>query len=346
MRMNPRLRFLAATLLCAGGSVLPRMHRIFVALAAIIVMASAAGPVQAQAWPARSIRLIVPAAAGGTVDLLARGVSIKLGELLGQTIVVENRPGATTRVAEEYVLKQPPDGYTLLMSGITLATQSFMHANLPYDAQRDFTMISLIATSGNILSVNLAVPVKTVADLIQLAKSSPAPLFYGTPAFGATGHLAGEMFNQMAGTKLQQVPYKGAAPALVDLIGGHIQMTFDNIPAVINHINSGSVRAVAVTSSRRYRHLPDIPTMAESGLPGYDITAWFGMVAPAKLPPEITARLHAEIVKTLKDPGLLDRLDKMGFEPVGSTPAEFLAHVKSESDKLGAVIKKAGMKPQ
>ena len=321
------------------------MHRIFVALAATVALATAS-PVQAEAWPAHAIRLVVPANAGGTVDLLARTVGIKLGELLGQPIIIENRSGATTRVAEEYMLKQAPDGYTLLMSGITLATQPFMYANLPYDPQKDFTLISLVATSGNVLVVNPAVPVKTVADLIQLAKSSPTPLFYGTAAFGATGHLAAEMFNQMAGVKLQQVPYKGAAPALQDLIGGQIQMTFDNIPAAINHISSGRIRAVAVTAAHRYRHLPDVPTIAESGLPGYEIVAWFGLVGPAKLPPEITARLHTELVKTLKDPGVLDRLDQMGFEPVGSTPAEFLAYVKAESDKLGTVIRKAGMKPQ
>lgn len=322
------------------------MHRIVVVLAALLAIASTTGPVQAQTWPSHPIRLIVPVAAGGTLDLLARTVSIKLGELLGQPIIVENRPGATTSIGEEYVVRQPPDGYTLLMSGITLATQPFMRANLPYDPLQDFTMISLVATSGNIIVVNPAVPVKTVADLIQLAKSSPTPLFYGTPAFGATGHLAAEMFNQMAGTKLQQVPYKGAAPALQDLIGGQIQLTFDNIPAVINHIRSGRIRAVAVTTAKRYRDLPDIPTIAESGLPGYEIVAWFGLVAPAKLPQEITNRLYTEIARTLKDPVVLGRLDKMGFEPVGSTPAEFLAYVKVEVDKLGAVIRKSGMKPQ
>lgn len=322
------------------------MYRILVAFAATLAIASTAAPVQAQTWPSRTIRLIVPAAAGGTVDLLARAVSVKLGDLLGQTMIVENRPGATTSIAEEYVVRQAPDGYTLLMSGITLATQPFMRANLPYDPQKDFTMISLVATSGNVIVVNPAVPVKTVTDLIQLAKSSPTPLYYGTPAFGATGHLAAEMFNQMAGTKLRQVPYKGAAPALQDLIGGQIHMTFDNIPAAINFIRSGKIRAVAVTTAKRDRQLPDVPTIAESGLPGYEIVAWFGMVAPAKLPPEITGRLHAEIVKALKDPIVLERLDKIGFEPVGSTPAEFLAYVKSEAAKLGTVIRKSGMKPQ
>jgi len=322
------------------------MNRIVVAFAAILAIAGTAGPVQAQTWPTRPIRLVVPASAGGTVDLLTRAVSVKLGDLLAQPIIVENRAGATTSIAEEYVVRQAPDGYTLLMSGITLATQPFMRANLPYDPQRDFTMISLVATSGNVIVVNLDVPVKTVNELIQLAKSSPTPLFYGTPAFGATGHLAAEMFNQMAGTKLRQVPYKGAAPALKDLMAGQIHMTFDNIPAAIGLVRGGKIRAVAVTTAKRDRQLPGVPTVAESGLPGYEIVAWFGMVAPAKLPPEITARLHAEIVNSLKDPAVIERLEKIGFDPVGSTPAAFLAYVKAQADRLGTVIRNAGMKPQ
>ncbi len=322
------------------------MHRTIVAFAAVIAVAGTASLAQAQAWPSRPIRMVVPAAAGGTVDLLTRAVAVKLGDLLGQPLVVENRAGATTSIAEEFVVRQSPDGYTLLMSGITLATQPFMRANLPYDPQQDLTMISLVATSGNVIVVNPAVPAKTVKELIELAKSSPTPMFYGTPAFGATGHLAAEMFNQMAGTKLRQVPYKGAAPALQDLMAGQIHMTFDNIPAAISYIRSGRIRAIAVTTAKRDRQLPDVPTIAESGLPGYEIVAWFGMVAPAKLPPEITGRLHAEIVKALKDPVVIERLERIGFEPVGSTPAEFLAYVKAEADKLGKVIKAAGMKPQ
>jgi tripartite-type tricarboxylate transporter receptor subunit TctC len=185
-----------------------------------------------------------------------------------------------------------------------------------------------------------------VRELIDLAKSSPKPMFYGTPAHGATGHLAAEMFNQAAGTRLQQVPYKGAAPALQDLMAGQIQMTFDNIPAAIGHIRSGKIRAIAVTSPRRDRQLPDVPTIAESGLPGYEIVAWFALVAPAKLPQEIINRIHAEIVRALRDPAVLERFEKIGFEAVGSTPAELAAYVKSQADTLGRVIRTAGMKPQ
>lgn len=311
-----------------------------------LVIALAAGAAGAEDFPSRALRLVVPAAAGGTVDLVSRAVSQKMAALLGQPVVVENRAGATTSIAEEHVAKSDPDGYTLLMSGITLATQPYMRRDLPYDPLRDFSYISLVATSGNVIVVNNALPVRTVADLIRLAKSSPKPLHYGTPAFGATGHLAAEMFNQMAGTQLKQVPYKGAAPALQDLIAGQIEMTFDNIPAAIGHIRAGRIRPIAVTSATRSRHLPDVPTVAEAGLPGYEIVAWFGMTAPAGVPPEIIDRLHAAVIAALRAPEVRERLDTLAFEPAGTTPAEFLDFVKAETDKLGRVIRAAGMKPQ
>lgn len=301
---------------------------------------------QAQSYPSRPVRLVVPAAAGGTVDLLSRAIAQKLGDLLGQPMIVENRAGASTSVAEEYVVKSAPDGYTLLMSGITLATQPYMRADLPYDPLRDLAMISLIATTGNVIVVNPGVSARTVKELIELARSGTRALHYGTAAFGATGHLAAEMFNLMAGVKLVQVPYKGAAPALQDLMAGQIEMTFDNIPAAIGHIRNGRIRAIAVTSAGRDRQLPDVPTVAESGLPGYEIVAWFGMVAPAKTPADIIDRVHARIVRTLQDPVVQERIEKLGFEPLGNTPAEFLAFVKAEEAKLGKVIRAAGMKPQ
>lgn len=311
-----------------------------------LVLAALIGAAQAEDFPSRPLRLVVPAAAGGTVDLVSRAVSQKMAALLGQPIVVENRAGATTSIAEEHVAKAAPDGYTLLMSGITLATQPYMRRDLPYDPLRDFSYISLVATSGNVIVVNNALPVRTVADLIRLAKSSPKPLHYGTPAFGATGHLAAEMFNQMAGTQLKQVPYKGAAPALQDLIAGQIEMTFDNIPAAIGHIRAGRIRPIAVTSATRSRHLPDVPTVAEAGLPGYEIVAWFGMTAPAGVRPEVIDRLHGAVIAALRDPEVRERLDTLAFEPAGTTPAQFLDFVKAETDKLGRVIRAAGMKPQ
>lgn len=312
----------------------------------LVLLALVACSVHAQEFPSRPLRLVVPAAAGGTVDLVSRAVSQKMGDLLGQPVIVENRAGATTSIAEEYVAKAAPDGYTLLMSGITLATQPYMRRDLPYDPLRDFSYISLVATSGNVIVVNNALTVRTVPELIALAKSSPKPLHYGTPAFGATGHLAAEMFNQMAGTQLKQVPYKGAAPALQDLIAGQIEMTFDNIPAAIGHIRNGRIRPIAVTSATRSKQLPDVPTVAEAGLPGYEIVAWFGMTAPARTPPEAINKLNNVVLTALRDPQVRERLDALAFEPAGTSPAEFLAFVKSETEKLGRVIHAAGMKPQ
>ena len=316
------------------------------ALLIVIVSAVGCATALAQSYPSRPVRIVVPASAGGTVDLLTRAVAARLAEQLGQPTVIENRAGATTSIAEEYVVRQPADGYTLMMSGITLATQPFMRANLPYDPQRDLAMISLVAFTGNVIVVHPKVPASTVQELIALAKASPRPLLYGTAAFGATGHLAAEMFNMMAGTRLSQVPYKGAAPALNDLIAGQIDMTFDNIPAAINHIRSGRIRPIAVTSAKRDRQLPDVPTIAEAGLPGYEIVAWFGLVAPAATPADIIARLHAETVRALKDPAVIERLDKLGFEAVGNSPSEFAAYVRSQADILGKVIQGAGIRPQ
>ena len=322
-----------------------RMTAVF-AIAVVSLAATCAGPAAAQAYPTRPIRIIVPAAPGGNIDLLTRAVTSRLGDHLGQPFVIENRPGATTSIAEEYVVKSPPDGYTLLMSGMTLATQPFVRANLPYDPLRDLAMISLIATSGNVIVVNSSVPAKSVAELIALGKASAKPMYYGTPVFGATAHLAAEMFNQMAGVKFVQVPYKGGAPALQGVLSEQIEMTFANIPEAISLIRSGRVRALAVTSAKRDRQLPDVPTVAEAGLPGYEIVAWFGMVGPARLPEAIVNRISAEAVKTLKDPVVIERLDRIGFDLIGTTPAEFRAYVKSEVDKLGQVIRAAGIKAE
>lgn len=303
-----------------------------------------AAAIAQSAFPNRPIRIIVPAAPGGTVDILSRALSQKLSEGLGQSVVVENKPGASTNLGNDFVAKSAPDGYTLLMSGITLSTNGHLYSKLTYDPQKDFAPISLIATSGNVLVVNPALGIGTVQELIALAKSKPARLHYGTPAVGATGHLAGEMFNALAGVKLTQVPYKGAAPALTDLIGGQIEMTFDNIPAAIAHIKSGKLKAIGVTSAKRSSILPDVPTIAESGVAGYDISAWFGLVAPARTPSEVVARLHAESVKALASREVRDRFAQLGFEPVGNTPAEFAQLIEADFTRFGKIIRAAGIK--
>ncbi len=315
-----------------------------IASSCTLVLVSAS--VIAQSFPIRAVRIVVPAAPGGTVDLLSRAISQQLGEGLGQSVIVENKPGASTNLGNDYVAKSPADGYTLLMSGITLSTNPHLYSKLTYDPQRDFAPITVVAMSGNVLVVNPALGVSSVQALIQLAKTKPGRLHYGTPAVGATGHLAGEMFNAMAGVRLTQVPYKGAAPALADLMGGQIEMTFDNIPAAIGHIRNGKLKALAVTSAVRSSTLPDIPTMAEAGVPGYDISAWFGLVAPAATSHEIVARLHGATIRALNSTEVRARFAQLGFEPVGNTPAQFQQTIQSDLARFGKRIRDAGIKPE
>jgi tripartite-type tricarboxylate transporter receptor subunit TctC len=310
----------------------------------VLMLASALA--HAQAFPIKTVRIIVPAAPGGTVDLLSRAVAQKLGEGLGQSVIVENKPGASTNLGNDYVAKSPADGYTLLMSGITLSTNPHLYSKLTYDPQRDFAPITVVAVSGNVLVVNSALGVSSVRELIDLAKSKPGRLHYGTPAVGATGHLAGEMFNALAGVRLIQVPYKGAAPALADLMGGQIEMTFDNIPAAIGHIRSGKLRALAVTSALRSSTLPDVPTMAEAGVPGYDISAWFGLVAPAATSPDVVLKLHSAAVRAIAASDVRTRFAQLGFEPVGNTPAQFQQTIQADLARFGKIIRDAGIKPE
>lgn len=317
-----------------------------VAVCAALLAPFACTDASAQAWPARPIRIIVPAAPGGTVDLASRAIAPRLGEALGQPVLVENKPGASTNLGNEFVAKSPPDGYTLLMSGITLSTNGTLYQKLGYDPIKDFAPITLVATSGNVLVVNPALPWRSVKDVIDAAKQKPGTYFYGTPATGATGHLAAEMFNAMAGVKLVQVPYKGAAPALADLVAGQIHMTFDNIPPAIGFVRSGKLRALAVTSARRSPSLPDVPTIAEAGLPGYAISAWFALVAPVATPKEITARLNAEAVKVLRTPEIVQRFEQLGFEVGATTPEELQKLILDDAVRLGKVIRDAGMKPE
>jgi tripartite-type tricarboxylate transporter receptor subunit TctC len=300
----------------------------------------------AQAFPLRPVRIIVPASAGGTLDIIARTLAPGMSEGLGQNVVVENRATASTTVAEEYVARATPDGHTLFMAGTSRATNPHLYTKLSYDPLRDLTSVSLVATSGNALVVGPATPAKTVRELIDLAKSRPGELLYGTAAHGSSGHLAGELFNQLAGTKLTRVPYRGAAPALVDLLGGQIHMTFDNIPMVIPHVRAGRLRALGVTSAARSTLLPEVPAIAEAGLPGYEVTARFGLTIPAKTPKSRIARLNAEVLRALAPAPVKGRFANLGLEVVGSSPEEYQRLTIQESERLGTVIKAAGIKPQ
>ncbi|MGH8703591.1 MAG: Bug family tripartite tricarboxylate transporter substrate binding protein [Burkholderiales bacterium] len=315
--------------------------------------AALVGPLHAQgaagaetAFPSRPVRVIVPAAPGGTLDIIVRTLAPGMSEGLGQVVVVENRATASTTVAEEYVARATPDGHTMFMAGTSRATNPHLYAKLSYDPLRDLTSVSLVATSGNALVTGPATRVTTVRELIELAKSRPGELLYGTAAHGSSGHLAGELFNQLAGTKLTRVPYRGAAPALVDLLGGQIHMTFDNIPVVIPHVRAGRLRALGVTSATRSPLLPDVPTIAEAGLSGYEVTARFGLTIPAKTPKSLIARLNAEVVRALGPAPVKERFAILGLAAVGSSPEEYQRVTIRESERLGKLIKEAGIKPQ
>lgn len=316
------------------------------ALTAPLAAVSIAQPLPAHGFPSRPVRIVVPSAPGGTLDIITCAITQKLSEALGRPAIVENRAGSATTVAEEYVARSAPDGYTLLMAGTSRATNAHLYAKLAYDPLHDLTGISLVATSGNVLIVNPSLPAKTVSELIELAKSSPTPLFYGTAAYGSSGHLAAELFRQLAGVKLAQVPYKGAAPAIADLLGGQIHMTFDNIPVALPHIRSGRLRALGVTSARRSPLLPGVPTIAEAGLPDYEMTAMFGLTAPARTPADVIARLNAETVRALQTPQLKERFASLGFDTAGSSPEEYNRLVAAEYQRPGKLIREAGLKPQ
>lgn len=319
------------------------------ALAAVLseaALAQGAADGTVQAFPLRPVRIIVPAAAGGTLDIIARTVSQGMSEGFRQPVIVENRATSSTTVAEEYVARASPDGHTMFMAGTSRATNPHLYTKLSYDPLRDLASISLVATSGNALVVGPATPAKSVRELIDLAKSRPGELLYGTAAHGSSGHLAGELFNQLAGTKLTRVPYRGAAPALVDLLGGQIHMTFDNIPVVIPHVRAGRLRALGVTSAARSTLLPEVPTIAEAGLPGYEVTARFGLTIPAKTPRNRITRLNAEVLRALAPAPVRDRFANLGLDVVGSTPEEYQRLTIQESERLGKVIRAAGIKPQ
>jgi tripartite-type tricarboxylate transporter receptor subunit TctC len=285
---------------------------------------------------------VVAAAAGGTADILARLLAARLADGLGQPVVVENRAGAGTNIGMEAVARAAPDGYTLLLGAVTLATNPSLYSKLSFDPAKDFAPVSLLVTSGNVLVVNPDLPVKSVAELISYARAHPGQLNYGSPATGSTPHLAGELFNSLTGTRLVHVPYKGAALGLNDLIAGRLQLSFDNIPPAIAHIKGGKLRALAVTSAQRSLLLPELPTMIEAGVAGFDVSAWFGLLAPAGTPREAIARLHAETVKALQAPELRDRLTQFGFEVAGGTPEAFGALIRSETVRWAKIIRESG----
>ena len=301
----------------------------------------------AQTYPAKPLRFVVPFAAGGGSDLVARTVAAKLSETLGNTVVVDNRAGAAGSIGAEIVAKSPPDGHTLLLgSSGPLSINPSLYVKLPYDASRDFAPVALVTIMPFLLVTHPALPVRSVKDLVALAKTRPNELNYGSPGNGSTTHLANELLKSMTGMRITHVPYKGVAPAATDLISGEVQVLTGDLSTLLPHVKSGRMRGIAVTSARRSSLLPQMPTIAESGVPGYDASGWFGVLVPAGTPATIVERLNAAIVKASATADARERLAALGGEVAAGTPEQFAAHIRSEAAKWGKVIRAVGIKQE
>jgi len=313
------------------------------ALAALALSAAA----HAQVYPAKPLRMIVAYPPGGGTDIVGRMLAQKLGESLGQSVVVENRGGASGNIGTGLAARAAPDGYTILMGNVAPnAINVSLFKDLPFDPVADFAPVSLVASTPNILVVHPSTPARTVKEVIALAKAKPGTLNFASAGMGSSSHLAGELFRILAGADIVHVPYKGAGPAMVDVLSGQVQLYFATMPAAMPHVKAGKLAPVAVTSARRSQALPDLPTVAESGVPGYEASTWYGVLAPAHTPSAVVARLHGDIAKILGDAALHARLADQGFDPVGSSPEEFGAYIKSEILKWGKVIRDAGIRPE
>jgi len=288
----------------------------------------------------------VPYPPGGFNDTLGRTLAAKFQEAWGQPAIVDNKPGANTVIGTDAVAKAAPDGYTLLVVAFPFAVTPSLIRNLPYDTLRDFAPVALCAQSPNVLVVNPGLPVKSVAELVALAKSNPDGLSYASTGNGSSNHISMELFKTLAGVKLVHVPYKGSAPAVVDLLSGQVQVMFDNAPNVMPQVRAGKLRALAQSGAKRSAVAPDLPTVAEAGVPGYEVTVWFGLVAPAGTPREIVTKLNGEVLRILAMPDVRERFLALGVEPLGSTPGEFATHIRAQMDKWAKVVKDAGVKAE
>ena len=306
-------------------------------------LTAAAWSAEAQDYPSRPIRLIVPQSAGGSTDLIARLLAQKMGDALGQSIVVDNRPGAGSVNGTETVAKAAPDGYTLLTVAASFTITPALQKKLPFDSVRDFAPISQVATLPHILIVHPSVPVKSVKDVIALAKAKPGDLNVATSGIATSTHLAAELFMHLTGTKMVTVPYKGGSPSMTAMLAGQCQLNFAALSTALPHVRSGKVRAIAVSSGKRSVTAPEYPTIAEAGVPGYEHSSWVGLLAPAKTPRPILSRLGTEAIKAAEAPDTKPYLLKSGMEPVGSTSAEFAAIIKTEIAKWQKVVKAAGL---
>ncbi|BFO53468.1 tripartite tricarboxylate transporter substrate binding protein [Acidovorax sacchari] len=309
------------------------------ALAGVLPAPAHAQSADAAAWPSKPIRWVVPFPPGGAMDVIARTLGERAGRTLGQPFVIENRPGAGGNIGADAVAKSPADGYTIMITSIGMATNKALYARLSYDPVKDFAPVSLLAIVPNVLVVHANSPDKTVADVIAHAGREPGKLTYASAGNGTSIHLAGEVFASMARLNLLHVPYKGSGPAMTDMLGGQVDLMFDSITSAAPHIQSGKLRALGVTSAKRSATLPGVPTIAEAGVPGYEVSPWFAVFAPAGTPAPIVQKLNAALLDAMKQPETKARFDAIGAEPIGSTPAQLAAHLDKEMARWGALIK-------
>ena len=312
-------------------------------LASVLLLAL---PVAAQNYPVRPVRVIVPFTAGGNTDLTARSIGARLSEVFGQQVVVENRPGGATNIGTELVAKAPPDGYTILMGGATNAINMSTQAKPPYDTLRDFAPIILCVKGANLLAIHPSVPARNLKELIALAKARPGQLNFASSGLGSSNQMAGELLKMMANINIVHVPYKGNPQAITDTMAGHVEMVFSGVPALIPHIQSGRLRAMAIGSLKRFTAIPDVPTFDESGVKGYEATTWFGLMAPVKTPKDIVGRWNTEVGRILTSPDLKGRFLNEGLDAMGGTQEEFARFIRVEIEKYARIVAATGMKPQ
>ena len=319
----------------------------FATLALMLVNCMAGLASAADSYPSKPVRVVVPFAAGGTTDIVTRILAQRITETWGQQLVVDNRPGAGGNIGSEIVAKSPNDGYMILMATVaTHGINASLYNKLPYDPIADFAPITLVASTPSVLMLNPSVPANSVKELVELAKAKPGTLNFGSPGSGSSHHLAGELFDSLAGVKMVHVAYKGTAAALIDVIAGQIQLTFDTLPSAMPYVKSKKLKAIAVTSAKRAQSLPELPTIAEAGVPGYEVTSWYGALAPAGTPESVIRKLNGDFVGTIRTAVIAAKLVEAGAEPVANTPEQFAVFIRSELKKWAKVVQESGAKAE
>jgi tripartite-type tricarboxylate transporter receptor subunit TctC len=312
----------------------------------LIAAMSMSGVAAAQGWPQKPVRMVVAYAAGGSNDVIARYLGQRLTAQTGQQVIVENRPGAGSNIGSDFVAKAAPDGYTLLMGSSANAVNASLYTVMPYNPLKDIAAVTLVGTSPNVLVVHPSLPVRTVKEFITLAKGRPGAITFASSGTGGAMHLSGELFKVQGGVDILHVPYKGGGPAVIDLLGGHVSVMFDNLITAIPNIRSEKVRALGVTTTQRAAQLPSVPTISESGLPGYDAFVWWGVFAPGGTPPDLVGRMQAELSKAIRAPEMLEKLREQGIATSGGTAKEFDAFFRADAEKWARVVKAAGIKAE